>query len=247
MGRGENILDPGTGRAPATSITKPGLFVSPHNAIRLLLIDGSLRADSHNRKLARLAEHSTQRLGGEVRRSTIGEFEVPLYNQDIETTSGIAPGAKRFCDALKAADAFILASPEYNASMSGVMKNLIDWTSRIRPQPFNGKQGLLMSASPSMAGGNRGLWSLRIPLEHLGARVYPDMFSLAQSHQAFAEDGQLKNEVLAKRLDDTLRCFLDLVEAATHYPALRKQWVEFLGEQPDRATDRVETSDTAAV
>ncbi len=73
------------------------------------------------------------------------------------------------------------------------------------------------------------------------------MFSLAQSHQAFAEDGQLKNEVLAKRLDDTLRCFLDLVEAATHYPALRKQWVEFLGEQPDRATDRVETSDTAAV
>ncbi|MGH7636923.1 MAG: NADPH-dependent FMN reductase, partial [Gemmatimonadaceae bacterium] len=152
----------------------------------------------------------------------------------------------KFRDALKAADAFIVASPEYNASMSGVMKNLIDWTSRIRPQPFNGKQGLLMSASPSMAGGNRGLWSLRIPLEHLGARVYPDMFSLAQSHQAFAEDGRLKNEVLGKRLDDTLRCFLDLVEAATHYPALRKQWVEFLGEQPDRATDRVETSDSAA-
>jgi len=64
--------------------------------------------------------------------------------------------------------------------MPGVLKNLIDWVSRLMPQPFNGKQALLLSASPSMVGGNRGLWSLRVPLEHLGMRVYPDMFSLAQ-------------------------------------------------------------------
>src|SRR5918996_6197007 len=118
----------------------------------------------------------------------------------------------------------MIASPEYNASMPGVLKNLIDWTSRIRPQPFNGKQGFLLSASPSMAGGNRGLWSLRIPLEHLGARVYPDMFSLAQAHQAFDADGGLANDLLRKRFDDTIGCFLELVEAAKHYPALKKQW-----------------------
>jgi NAD(P)H-dependent FMN reductase len=218
----------------------------PRNAIRILIVDGSLRADSHNRMLARLADQAIQRLGAQVRRATIADFDVPLYSQDVEMASGIALGARRFCDALKGADAFLLASPEYNASMSGVMKNLIDWTSRIRPQPFNGKQGMLFSASPSMAGGNRGLWALRVPLEHLGARIYPDMFSLAQSHQAFRDDGTLKNDVLAKRLDDTISCFLDLVEAATHYPALKKQWVEFLGEQPDRATDRVETSDAEA-
>jgi hypothetical protein len=103
-----------------------------------------------------------------------------------------------------------------------------------------------MSASPSMAGGNRGLWSLRIPLEHLGSRVYPDMFSLAQAHEAFAESGKLSNDVLQKRFEMTISCFLDLVEAAKHYPGLKKQWVEFLGEHPSRATDRIETTETEA-
>lgn len=99
-----------------------------------------------------------------------------------------------------------------------------------------------MSASPSMAGGNRGLWSLRIPLEHLGARVYPDMFSLSQAHEAFDEGGRLANATLQSRFDSTLECFLDLVEAARHYGALKKQWVEYLGEHPNAAIDRVELS-----
>lgn len=86
---------------------------------------------------------------------------------------------------LEANDAFVIVSPEYNSSMPGVLKNAIDWTSRHKPQPFNGRHALLLSASPSIVGGNRGLWALRIPLEHLGARVYPDMFSLAQAHEAF--------------------------------------------------------------
>lgn len=214
------------------------------NAVRVLLFDASLRADSHNRKLAMLAERAVQGLGATATRRTIRDFDCPLYDQDVESTAGVAAGAHRLRDELTACDAFMISSPEYNASMTGVLKNLIDWTSRIRPQPFNGKQCLLMSASPSMAGGNRGLWALRVPLEHLGARVYPDMFSLAQSHQAFTEEGGLRNDTLAKRFDQTISCFLDLVEAATHYPRLKKQWVEFLGEQPDGATDRVETSDT---
>lgn len=216
------------------------------NTVRVLLFDASLRSDSYNRRLAALAEGVVQRLGAKATRRTIADFDCPLYDQDLEQEKGVTPGALALRDELLACDAFMLASPEYNASMSGVVKNLIDWTSRIRPQPFNGKQCLLMSASPSMAGGNRGLWALRVPLEHLGARVYPDMFSLAQSHQAFADDGAIKNDVLGKRFSDTIGCFLDLVEAATHYPNLRKQWVEFLGEQPDKATDRIETSDTVA-
>ena len=214
--------------------------------IHVLLFDASLREGSYNRKLVKLAERVVRDLGGDARRCTIADYDCPLYDQDVEKENGIASGARRLCEDLRAADAFVIASPEYNASMPGVLKNLIDWASRARPQPFNGKQGLLMSASPSMAGGNRGLWALRVPLEHLGARLYPDMFSLAQSHLAFDESGPLKNEVLAKRFEDTLRCFVDLVEAATHYPELKKQWVEFLGEQPDHATDRVETSETVA-
>lgn len=125
--------------------------------------------------------------------------------------------------------------------MPGVLKNTIDWVSRYHPQPFNGKQALLLSASPSMCGGNRGLWALRIPLEHLGARIYPDMFSLAQAHQAFDANGELADHSLRERLRRTIGAFLDLVEAAKHYPALKKQWVEFLGEHADPMIDRVET------
>ena len=213
---------------------------------RVLVLAASLRRESLNKRLASLAERVARENGAEVDHADLAEFDVPFYDQDVETESGLPPGAQAFCKRLKAVDAFMIASPEYNASMPGVLKNLVDWVSRSRPQPFNGKQGLLMSASPSMAGGNRGLWSLRIPLEHLGARVYPDMFSLAQAHTAFGEDGRIANDLLQKRFEDTIHCFLDLVEAAKHYPGLKKQWVEFLGERPDAATDRVETSDTAA-
>jgi chromate reductase len=173
-------------------------------------------------------------------------LDCPAYDLDAELSTGIPPGAREFCRLLKGSDALIIASPEYNASMPGFLKNTIDWVSRFRPQPFNGKQAFLLSASPAQIGGNRGLWALRVPLEHLGARVYPDMFSLAQALEAFGENGRLRSEQLQKRFDDTIGCFLDLVEAAKHYPGLKKQWIEFLGEQPNPATDRIETSDVEA-
>jgi hypothetical protein len=97
-----------------------------------------------------------------------------------------------------------------------------------------------------MAGGNRGLWSLRVPLEHLGSRVYPDMFSLAQAHQAFDATGRIADSVLRERFDGTIECFLELVEAAKHYRPLKKLWVEYLGEHPDATTDRVEHTEVDA-
>lgn len=217
-----------------------------HNSIRVLVFGASLRHGSLNARLAALAADVVEQKGGEVDRATMGEFECPFYSQDIESSTGIPQGAQAFCRRLRAADAFIIASPEYNASMPAVLKNLIDWVSRFRPQPFNGKQCMLLSASPSMAGGNRGLWALRVPFEHLGTRVYPDMYSLAQAHEAFGDNGRIANDLLQKRFEDTIDCFMDLVEAAKHYPGLKKQWVEFLGEHPDAATDRVETSATEA-
>ena len=91
-----------------------------------------------------------------------------------------------------------------------------------------------------MAGGNRGLWALRVPFEHLGARIYPDMFSLAQAHSAFDDDGRIANEQLQERFDDTIAGFMDLAEASKHYPCVKRAWVEYLGEHPDPALDRVE-------
>ena len=210
--------------------------------IRVLVFGASLRADSLNRRLASLARSVIESHGAEADHASMADFDCPSYDGDLESASGIPEGAQRFRERLLAADAFIIASPEYNASMSGVMKNAIDWASRFRPQPFNAKQGMLLSASPSMAGGNRGLWALRVPLEHLGARLYPDMFSLAQAHEAFAGDGRLKDGKLQQRLEDTLSCFLDLVESSKHYTHLKKQWVEFLGEHPNPVTDRIETT-----
>ena len=213
----------------------------------VLVLGASLRKSSFNDRLADLAATTIRQKGWFVDRAKPADFDCPSYDADVEQKTGVAPGAKRFNDRLREADAFVIASPEYNASMPGLLKNVIDWTSRIKPQPFNAKQCLLMSASPSMSGGNRGLWSLRIPLEHLGTRVYPDMFSLAEAHVAFAIDGTIKDEVLQKRFEVTIECFMDLVEATKHYPVLKKQWVEFLGERPTPSIDRVEESDAYAV
>jgi chromate reductase len=208
--------------------------------IRVLVLAASLRRDSLNTRLAALAAAVVGEQGGTADQATMADFDCPSYDGDVERASGVPVGAQRLHERLVAADAFLIASPEYNASMPGCLKNVIDWVSRIRPQPFNGRQGMLLSASPSMAGGNRGLWSLRIPLEHLGARVYPDMFSLAQAHEAFDPAGRIANPVLQERFDRTIGCFLELVEAAKHYRPLKKLWVEYLGERPDAAIDRVE-------
>jgi hypothetical protein len=98
-----------------------------------------------------------------------------------------------------------------------------------------------------MTGGKVGLWALRQPLEHLGARVYPDMFALAQAHKAFDSDGRIADTKLQNWFEMTIVCFLDLVEASKHYPQVKKQWVEFLGERPDDHTTRIEAEETAAV
>ena len=207
--------------------------------LRILVFSASLRKDSLNTRLAKLAADAIAKNGGTPDSASMSDFDCPSYNQDLE--QGPRPaGAEQFQKRIEANDAFIIASPEYNASIPGHLKNSIDWVSRARPQPFNERHGLLLSASPSMVGGNRALWSLRIPFEHLGARIFPDMFSLAMAHQAFSPEGTLSNTVLAKRFEDNIAAFMSLVEAAKNYPCIKKAWVEFLGEKPDPAIERVE-------
>ena len=212
-------------------MTRPDLRAqSEKGIVRVLLFSASLRADSLNTRLATLAHSVLQRAGAKVELAAMRDFDGPSYNHDVESRDGFPAGPRELHRRLEACDAFVIATPEYNASMPGHLKNTIDWVSRIRPQPFNARHALLLSASPSMAGGNRGLWSLRIPLEHLGARVFPDMFSLAQAHNAFTDAGDIADRQLAERFEQNLRAFLDLVEAAKHYPCIKKAWIEFLGE-----------------
>ena len=208
--------------------------------VRYLVFSASLRAASLNTRLARLAAETIRSNGGEVDLASMREFDMPWYDEDVQARDGFPTAAETFRSRLERCDAFVISSPEYNSSLPGLFKNAIDWVSRYRPQPFNERHGLLLSASPSMVGGNRGLWALRIPFEHLGARIYPDMFSLAQAHKAFASDGRIANEQLQDRFDTNIVNFMNLVEAATHYPCVKRAWVEYLGEHPDPLTDRIE-------
>ena len=214
--------------------------ISEQEPTRILVFSASLRKDSLNTTLARLASSVIEKNGGIVDFASMSEFDCPSFNQDLETDNFHPAGAQEFRKRILANDAFIISSPEYNGSFPGLLKNTIDWVSRFRPQPFNERHSLLMSASPSMGGANHGLWSLRVPLEKLGSNVFSSMFSLATAHKAFTSEGQIADETLAKRFEVNLIAFMDLVEATKHYPCMKRAWVEFLGERTDAVTERVE-------
>jgi len=208
--------------------------------LRFLIFSASLRVGSLNTQLAKLAAHVIENNGGKADFADMSEFDCPSFNQDLDLNGSLPSGALEFRKRLLANDAFIISSPEYNASIPGILKNSIDWVSRFRPQPFNEHHALLMSASPSMAGGNRALWSLRIPFEHLGTRVFPNMYSLATAHKAFTPEGTIADPILAQRFEENIIAFMSVVEAAKNYPCIKRAWVEFLGEKPDPLTERVE-------
>lgn len=169
---------------------------------RVLALSGAARRESFNTKLLRIAAEALRRRGAIVELATLADFSMPVYDGDLEEASGPPDGALRLAERLAANEALLVASPEYNFSVPGALKNAIDWISRVKPNRLAGKTTLLLSASPSLVGGNRGLWALRVPLEGLGARVLPEMFSLAQAHEAFDADGKLVKESLATRLDE---------------------------------------------
>jgi chromate reductase, NAD(P)H dehydrogenase (quinone) len=208
--------------------------------ITLLVFAASLRAGSVNTTLASLAAARIEANGAAAVLTTMDEFDCPSYSRDLQDGEGMPAGAVALRERLELCDGFVIASPEFNASMPGVLKNTIDWASRFNPKPFNELDGLLLSASTSLSGGNRGLWALRVPFEYLGARIYPDMFSLALAHEAFDGDGQLVDPRLRERFEENVVSFLDVVEAHKHYLPTRRAWREQLGEQPDAVIEQAE-------
>jgi NAD(P)H-dependent FMN reductase len=181
--------------------------------MRLFAFAAALRKNSLNRKLLRVAAASAEKAGATLDLADFHEFDMPLYDGDVEAASGVPAGAQRLRERFLDADAFMIASPEYNFSIPGTLKNAIDWVTRANPIAWRGKPGLLMSASPSLVGGNRGLWVARVSLEVTGAILHPDMFSLASAHEAFDEAGVLKDSKMAARLDKNVAAFLKMAEA----------------------------------
>ena len=178
-------------------------------AMKVLLFSGSLRKDSFNKKLT-LAAKNLLAADASLQLSYIDiqTLDIPLYDGDIESSSGMPKGAALLANEIASSNAIIVSSPEYNGSISGVMKNNLDWISRIKPNPLAGKPVLILSASPGAMGGIRGLWHTRVPFEVLGSHVYPEMFGLAKAHQAFDSDGKLVEAANNERLTTLLKNYI---------------------------------------
>jgi len=183
--------------------------------VRLLAFAASLKRESLNRKLINLAVELAREAQVEVDLADFREFDMPLYDADLQHSAGFPEGAQELARRIEAVDGLMIASPEYNYSLPGTLKNAIDWVSRMKPMPLRGKHGVLLAASTSLVGGSRGLWALRVPLEGLGVMLLPDMFALAQAPQAFGEHGKLKDPELQKRLSKLVHGYLDMGKKLT--------------------------------
>ena len=161
--------------------------------MKVLAFAASLRKGSLNKRLVTVVAGILRDAGAEVDVADFRDFDMPLYDGDLQSASGLPPGALALQRRIEAASALVIANPEYNYSIAGPLKNAIDWVSRARPMPWRGRSVYLVSAGPGQIGGVRGLWQTRIPLEGCGALVFPDMFALphdAGSATATSEPGR---------------------------------------------------------
>lgn len=187
---------------------------------KILAFAGSLRKDSLNKKLIKIAVKGAQEAGAEVTLIDLKDYPLPVYDQDIEDSQGLPENAIKLKNLMLQHDGFLISSPEYNSSIPGVFKNLIDWTSRkATPEEvylccFIDKVVALMSASPSNLGGLRGLVHVRSIFNNIFSHVLPRQKCIPNADKAFDQQGNLidkKQEEdvlkLAKELTDFLKKF----------------------------------------
>lgn len=163
---------------------------------RILAFAGSARKDSFNVRLVTIAAAGARAAGADVTMVDLNDFPMPLFNQDLEATDGPPPQATRLKEIMRPQDGLLIASPEYNSSISPLLKNTLDWVSRPADgEPmlaaYQGKAAGIMSASPGRLGGLRGLVHLRSILSNLGVLVIPDQVAVGGAGSAFDADGSL--------------------------------------------------------
>lgn len=168
---------------------------------RVLVFAGSARKASLNKQLARLGAAAVSAAGAQAQFIDLDDFALPVYHGDLEAADGVPAKAIELGRLVHAHDGLLIASPENNASVSSLLKNTIDWLSRIRDfAPLEGKTAALMAASPGAFGGVRGLYHLHAILNTLGVEVIAQQFLLPRAHQAFGADGQLVDPKQAEQL-----------------------------------------------
>jgi chromate reductase len=183
---------------------------------RVLAFAGSARKASLNKQLVRVAAEGARRAGADVTEIDLRDFNVPIYDGDLEAEQGLPAKARELRQLLLEHQGFLIASPEYNGSIPALLKNLIDWTSRAVDgqdglAPYRNKVAVLMSASPGSYGGLRGLVHVRAILGNIGVIVLPEQLALGKAHEAFSLDGSMQNpkmqesvETLGRTLTTTL-------------------------------------------
>jgi len=164
---------------------------------KILAFAGSSRKDSVNKKLVTIAALAAEKQGAKVTIIDLADFPMPIFNQDLETESGMPEKAHEFKKLLVDHDGFLIASPEYNSAFSPLLKNVIDWASRAESDnetpllAYKGKIASIMATSPGSLGGIRGLVFLRMLLNNIGVTVLPEQQAIPQAFKAFSDDGSL--------------------------------------------------------
>jgi len=174
---------------------------------KILAFAGSLRKESTNKKTVRVAAEGAKKAGGKVTYIDLKDYPLPIYDGDIEEDGGLPENAVKLQELLLAHDGLLIASPEYNSSISGALKNVIDWTSRPTGdlemcECYGGKIAVLMSASPGGLGGLRGLFDIRKILSTIGVIVLPEQTAVSNSFQAFDNDGNFVDEKMRVRVEE---------------------------------------------
>lgn len=172
---------------------------------KILAFAGSLRRESFNRKALRIATEGARATGAEVTLLELADLPLPLFDEDTEAREGLHPNARKLKDLMIAHQGFLVACPEYNSSITPLLKNALDWASRADGSeagglPYRNKVVGLVAASAGMLGGLRGLRHVREIFGNLGCTVLPEQYALSRADAAFDEQGNLRDEKTRKAL-----------------------------------------------
>jgi NAD(P)H-dependent FMN reductase len=179
-----------------------------NNTPKILALAGSTREASYNKLLVKVAAAGARAAGAEVTYVDLRDLPMPLFDEELEAKEGIPENGRKLKELMVAHHGFLIASPEYNSSITPVLKNAIDWVSRPaapgepRLVAFTGKVAVIMSASPGGMGGLRGLVHLRSILGNINVLVLPDQKAIPQAFEVFNADGTMKDPTLQESVEN---------------------------------------------
>ena len=186
---------------------------------KIIVLAGSARKESVNKKLARVATKLLFEAGADVEYIDLKDYPMPIYDGDLESECGLPDNAKKIKQKFKEANALVVVSPEYNSSISPLLKNVFDWISRTETEneptlvAFRGKVAALLSASPGALGGLRGLNHVRDILGNIGVILLPDQLAIGESFKAFDTQGNLVSDKNHDRVKKIMRQLVEVTDS----------------------------------